>query len=940
MIGETIDAEYASDFSVAKVFSDDMVVQRNEHIRVWGFAPESENGKKVSATFKGMFAEAIIENGEWCITFGSRLIEDVNGAQMKIYTDKKTVTFDNVLVGDVYLVMGQSNTNYTVSNHFAYDNPATQGGGEAAIDPDSIIRINRLSGQDAAYDKFGSDYVYSDLMGTVAWSKTTQDETLNFSAIGYYFARQLTEKNPTVPVGMIQISKGGAPIVSFLPNDLAEKWDADYYNPETGKYYSYVSNEHMGRYFYNCYLAPISKYALAGVVWYQGESNNSLSEAMNYNETFADFITRLRSTHNVTNKDFPVFVTELPSIYNKPADYTGTWYYMELGVIRSYMGSIPTVLNNSYVAASSDIWNNKTFANNLHPNCKYEQAERLAAIADVVVHNNGSLDSATGPIYNYSTISEDKKTIVITFSNVGDGLATADGGDDVLGIVGFRDEKFGQVSVSPTSAVITAPDQITVTFDTEIKAVAYNYISNDYYGETINLCNSFGCSATAFITPYTEKELDQYAAADFKPTNDSSLGFKSWAFDSLAKDGINIFEPGKVTSGLTASGGRIDVPKGTRRVTATGWAGFTDHEIIAFGYSIDGGNAIFKGYPSAATNAIINAGGQYAKRYTINIDTSSLSYGDHEVYLMVLADIDGGVAVKLYKIIINITGEFKSEDFRSTSDSSVNFKNMAIDSLKVDDVRIFQDGNVSAGLKAQGYRVSVPIGTKKLSTSGWAGFTGHDILLFGYAFDNGNAVFNAKTYSAGSSVIAAGGEHAKRYEFHIDISDLEVGDHTVYLMALVDVDGGVAVKMFGFTLTIVDEYTNADFQPTVGGPVTTKGLRIDSITAENGIRNDYTITISKGTSQVKASGWLGFDNVEIVMLGYNIDGGNGIFKTYPSSAETGVQNAAGPLAKRFDIVIDTSNLAVGDHPVYLLALVDADERVAIKLIKITITVTE
>ena len=84
MIGETLEAEYAADFSVAKIFSSDMVVQRNEHIRVWGFAPESENGKKVSGEFKGMFAEAIIENGEWCITFGARLSADVNGAEMKI----------------------------------------------------------------------------------------------------------------------------------------------------------------------------------------------------------------------------------------------------------------------------------------------------------------------------------------------------------------------------------------------------------------------------------------------------------------------------------------------------------------------------------------------------------------------------------------------------------------------------------------------------------------------------------------------------------------------------------------------------------------------------------------------------------------------------------------------------------------------------------------
>ena len=53
MIGETINAPYAEKFTVSNVFSSDMVVQRGEHIRVWGFADASENGHKVSGEFMG-----------------------------------------------------------------------------------------------------------------------------------------------------------------------------------------------------------------------------------------------------------------------------------------------------------------------------------------------------------------------------------------------------------------------------------------------------------------------------------------------------------------------------------------------------------------------------------------------------------------------------------------------------------------------------------------------------------------------------------------------------------------------------------------------------------------------------------------------------------------------------------------------------------------------
>ena len=88
MVGETLDAPHATQFTVSNVFANDMVVQRNEHIRVWGWADASQNGKKVTGEFKGMFAEAIIEDGAWEITFGARMEASAElGHTMKIYGD-------------------------------------------------------------------------------------------------------------------------------------------------------------------------------------------------------------------------------------------------------------------------------------------------------------------------------------------------------------------------------------------------------------------------------------------------------------------------------------------------------------------------------------------------------------------------------------------------------------------------------------------------------------------------------------------------------------------------------------------------------------------------------------------------------------------------------------------------------------------------------------
>ena len=649
MIGETLDAEPAADFTVSKLFSDYMVVQRGEHIRVWGFAPESENGKKVSGEFKGMFAEAIIENGEWCITFGARLEADAVGANMTIYAgDNKTVTFKDVLVGDVYLVLGQSNAAFTLNDDVA-------GRGPVDISEDSMIRLNFLNGGGGAYAEKGTDYVYKDLENTTLWTKTTEAQARRFSALGYYFAQEMVERSDnSVPVGLMEVAVGGAPLASFLPNDLAELYDSDYYNSETGQFVSMRATEHLGRYLYNCYLAPASRYAVAGVLWYQGESDNPLTFAQVYGDAFGDLVERLRSTHNVINKDFPVFVVEFPTQYQKPADYTGgdTWHYLEVGTIRAFMGLLPTTVDNCYLAASSDLWSDKTRPNSLHPTCKLGQAERLADIAEYVIFGSGTLDEAMGPIFESYEISEDKKTVVITFSNVGAGLTTADGGTAVKGLWGFAERTFGLMNpLTPVSAEITASNQITVTFDSEVKAVVYNYNTTDFYGDTINLCNSARIPALAFITPYEDMDLSGISEDKFVNRKHKSLGLRGASFDTLTADGTMLFAAGSIEASLSAAGNKIEITKGTSSIMCSGWIGFK-YPTVAFGYSIDGSDAILNIAPIAPEDAVLSAGGKHAVRFSINIDVSELEAGEHTVSFLAFVDTQDGTVARLLSFTV------------------------------------------------------------------------------------------------------------------------------------------------------------------------------------------------------------------------------------------------------------------------------------------------
>ena len=500
--------ERTANFSVSRVFSDNMVLQRDELVRIWGFAPNEDDGKEVFGEFKGVKAKAIIKNGEWCITFPETFCADTSANCMKIYSGEKEIVFKDVLVGDVLMVIGQSNVEAEMSVHFSLTDPAVCGGGEEAVNPQEPIRLNRTTAKESLDEIFGvkgTRNVCRDCLNNTQWTKTTLEETLKFSALGYYFAKEMVKRSDEkIPYGIIEVGFSGMPLGAFLPNEVADKLKTDTYDEKKGIYTTTGRNakEGSGRYIYNRHIYPFEKYSIAGLVWYQGESNGDITEAPYYNDRFSALVEHMRSTHNIINRNFPVFVVELPSIYPKPEGYTGTdalrWRYIEIGMVRSYIGTIPLQIENSYVAACGDLWGNKEYCNGLHPYIKYEQAQRIADIAQVILLKKGTLDEATGPIFEALNVSDDLKKAKITFKNVGEGLSTSDGGNKVRGIVGLIRKDNTLQAITPQDSCITDKNEITVLFDEMVDGVAYNFKDSDYYSETINLCNSFGKIATGF----------------------------------------------------------------------------------------------------------------------------------------------------------------------------------------------------------------------------------------------------------------------------------------------------------------------------------------------------------------------------------------------------------------------------------------------------------
>ena len=107
-----------------------------------------------------------------------------------------------------------------------------------------------------------------------------------------------------------------------------------------------------------------------------------------------------------------------------------------------------------------------------------------------------TLEEATGPILESVEFSANGRSAILKFKNCGEGLRTVDGGTEVKGFVGISRRSTSAVNVTAT---ITGIDTITITAQTSLVGVAYNYIDKNIYGQDVTLCSSNGNPAAAFL---------------------------------------------------------------------------------------------------------------------------------------------------------------------------------------------------------------------------------------------------------------------------------------------------------------------------------------------------------------------------------------------------------------------------------------------------------
>ena len=472
------------DIKVSGCFSSHMVLQRDQDVKVFGFSRHP--GLKVRGVWKGREtseAEAVVnEEGRFTLVFPPRKA-DREPSSMIIESAYGSFVMSDILVGDVWLIGGQSNAECCLA-HCIRTTPELVNDISAADN----FRLFRQS-QAVAYE-FREDCAYPKLDiidPSWRWKRPDPAAAYEFSAMGYYFAKELV-RHTDVPIGLMMLCPGGACLRELMPEWLAV---------ERG--YTFGANMPVGGY-YNTLISPLVGISFYGQLFFQGESEGGWKDmAYNYDADLKALVDDERETFG---RDFPFYNVQLSSYREE-----GKSYFPYLHIVRVKQFDALSIIPDSHLAVDMDLGAAPEDSDFAHSPYKSELGRRLAM--QVWAYEYGGRASMPDPGEYESPVPQFVERVnggfEITFANSGKGLRALSGkAPSGFGIIFEGDEE-------PEDAIseITGPDKVLIKPDKEKaagrKAAAVTYAQFHIADKAhADLVNSFGLPAPAWSMPVTD----------------------------------------------------------------------------------------------------------------------------------------------------------------------------------------------------------------------------------------------------------------------------------------------------------------------------------------------------------------------------------------------------------------------------------------------------
>ena len=274
-----------------QIFQPNMMLQQQTEARLWGWAGK---GSKVEVTTSWdnatYTATADKQTGSWEVRIRTPKAS-YDPQTITIKGDGNTVPLNNVLIGEVWFCSGQSNMEMPLRGFWncpvegALDAVATSGKYRKAIRVATVAK----QAADEPQPQAG-----------VKWQECTPENAAEFSALGYFFARTLTDLLD-VPVGIINCSWGGSTVEGWLPREILETYPDGLVPFNDGDWMRKMV-------MHNGMLAPLAGYTVKGFLWNQGESN--IGRHGMYAARFTDMVNLWRKLWH--DDSLPIYTVELP----------------------------------------------------------------------------------------------------------------------------------------------------------------------------------------------------------------------------------------------------------------------------------------------------------------------------------------------------------------------------------------------------------------------------------------------------------------------------------------------------------------------------------------------------------------------------------------------------------------------------------------------------
>ncbi|HMJ91170.1 MAG TPA: sialate O-acetylesterase [Candidatus Acidoferrum sp.] len=483
------------------LFTDHMVLQQGTSVPVWGWADE---GDKITVEFAGQKASTTVKNGKWMVKLKNLKPGAPDALRVRSVSakgDNSLVQVSDVVVGEVWIASGQSNMEWPLNRSFNSTN-------DMANSANAQIRLFTVP-------KLKLNEPTNDVNGK--WQLCAPDAVPGFSAVAYYFARDL-QKALGVPVGVIHTSWGGSPAEVWmseevLSGDKEYKRDIlDTYDTQAQRTKAAITQwekeradaQKEGKQFtkrrpslawkpaelYNGMIANIIPYAIKGAIWYQGESN--AGRAWQYRHLFTDMIENWR---NEWDRDFTFLEVQLApydmsrkrsldEITAKPDD--SAWAELREAQLLATKN-----LKKVGMAVITDVGDK----DDIHPTKKEPVGARLALQARKIAY--GEKLVAAGPEFDGVKFKDSKA--ILSFDNVGGGLEARGGALTGFTIAGTNKTfVWADAKIEGDKVVVTWSRAAGGSFNGNGKVVAVRYGWSDF--PVVNLFNKEGLPATPFRT--------------------------------------------------------------------------------------------------------------------------------------------------------------------------------------------------------------------------------------------------------------------------------------------------------------------------------------------------------------------------------------------------------------------------------------------------------